>query len=241
MSQKQDEIARLEQLADGYSHEAAHWCKDIVCVATLQLLHNFDLRGRVLLMGIGDGLILEGLAAIPEIQLTTVEGSQQLIDRFAHVKNVEFQHSLFEDYRTETKFAAVIGTHILEHVLDPVAIAQNVKNWIQPGGQIFFTVPNADSLHRRIGVEMGLLSNREELNESDHRLGHRRVYRVETLKSDLEKAGLIVQEVRGYILKVVPNSMMAAMTPEFLRASYRVSLMLAPEYCSSLCAICRPA
>ncbi len=239
MTQASEEMARLDRLADGYIEQAGEWCKDIVCAATMQLLKNFDLSGRVLLMGIGDGLILEALAESPSIKLTVVEGSRQLVERFSKVKNASLVCSLFEDYKPTEKFDAVVGTHVLEHVDNPVAIAAAVRNWIVPGGRIFFTVPNADSLHRRIGVEMKLLGQREELNESDHRLGHRRVYRVETLKADLEKAGLTVQEVRGYILKVLPNAAMAGLSQEFLQASYRVSLALAPEYCSSLCAVCR--
>lgn len=66
-------------------------------------------------------------------------------------------------------------------------------------------VPNGHSIHRLIGVEMGLLQNPCELNERDISLGHRRVYTVDTLREDIVNSGLNIIEEGGVYLKPLSN------------------------------------
>jgi len=229
----------LERSSAFYQGEGGRLNKDIISASTLSMLRRYDLGRRVLLMGIGDGLVLEALASDPRHQVTVVEGSATLVARYSEHRDIACVHSLFEDYRPEDPFDSVIGTHVLEHVADPIAVAVMAAGWARQEGRLFFTVPNADSLHRRIGVEMGLLPARDALHEQDISQGHRRVYRAEILKRDLVHAGLVVQEIRGYILKTMSNQQMAHLSADYLRASLQVSLELPPEYCSSLLAVCR--
>ena len=43
---------------------------------------------------------------------------------------------------------------VLEHVADPRSILRNIMPALVPGGKLIATVPNALSLHRRIGKSM---------------------------------------------------------------------------------------
>ena len=52
---------------------------------------------------------------------------------------------------------------------------------------------------------MGLLSTKEELNETDKRNGHRRVYNIESIKTDFEKSGFRIVQLGGYWLKPLSN------------------------------------
>jgi len=213
---------------------------------TIAALHQMnicpsDFGPRVLMMGLGGGTMCNALQSAENADLTVIEGSKNVIDEYiATGKNKSnIIHTLFEDYSPNELFDTIYGTNVLEHVDNPVAVMQRVKTWCRKGGRGLFVVPNADSLHRRIGFEMGLLTHREQLHEAEILRGHKRIYRVETLRLDLEKAGWYVQEVRGYSLKILSQKQMKDFSREFLDASLRVSLSLAPEYCSNLLAICR--
>ena len=60
-------------------------------------------------------------------------------------------------------------------------------------GSIVVIVPNANSLHRRMGLAMGAISHLKELQEHDHRFGHRRYYDLPALREHVEAAGLQVE------------------------------------------------
>src|SRR5207237_2631784 len=53
-------------------------------------------------------------------RLTVVEGSQELLDAIPPAQNLVKVRSLFESYRPASLFDAVLMSHILEHVADPV-------------------------------------------------------------------------------------------------------------------------
>jgi len=62
-------------------------------------------------------------------------------------------------------------------------------------------VPNANSIHRQIGVKLGLLKHTEELNSLDVTVDHQTVYTKKTLIKDARKAGLKVIKSGGIFLK----------------------------------------
>src|SRR5579864_7784973 len=113
--------------------------------------------------------------------------------------------SLFEELDLEEKFDTVMLTHILEHVEDPVNVLKIGKKFLKKGGVLLVDVPNADSINRLVGVKMGLLKNKFELHAGDIRIGHRRVYILDTLSKDIKKAGLKVVKKGGVFFKPVSN------------------------------------
>src|SRR6201999_2092727 len=110
-------------------------------------------------------------------------------------------NSLFETFRPEGTFDAIIMEHVLEHVEDPVAILRLATPWLAPDGVIVVGVPNADSFHRLAAVKMGLLADVHELNARDHEVGHRRVYDWDGLRADIAAAGLAVAHMDGGVFK----------------------------------------
>jgi len=129
--------------------------------------------------------------------LTVVEGAEELLAQIPERPNLTKVHSLFEDFKPEGQFNTIVMDHILEHVDSPVPLLMKAKEWLMPGGQILIGVPNANSIHRLVAVKMGLLGHARELNARDHGLGHRRVYTHESLRGDLDGAGLHVIEMGG--------------------------------------------
>lgn len=156
----------------------------------------------------------EGTAYLLEAfdRVVAVDGSQQAIDdlkqRFPSDK-LELICSYFEDIKLDEKFDTVVLAHILEHVDNPGEILTVAKKFVKPDGIMIVDVPNGMSLHRQIGVEMGLLKQVTDLNEGDLSIGHKRVYTPETFKKEIEAAGLVIDHFGGIYLKTLSNAQSA--------------------------------
>lgn len=153
-------------------------------------------------------------------EIDLVEGSETQCDILREkFPSVRVTHSLFEDYEPERKYDIILLGHILEHVDNPVQILNRIKKWLKHNGKVFCAVPNSHSLHRQAGVVMGLLDFEGQLNDTDIKHGHRRVYHAETLRSDFVQAGYRVEHMGGYWLKTQSNKQIEQMgNPQMLEA-----------------------
>jgi 2-polyprenyl-3-methyl-5-hydroxy-6-metoxy-1,4-benzoquinol methylase len=196
------------------------------------------LRGPAILeLGCASGVMTRWLAReFPT--LSVVDGSAKYIEEVkATVRSdVQFHHSLFQDFRCHTAFNDVVMTRALEHIPEPVELLERIRNWVAPDGRLHLVVPNALSLHRRLGVYMGMLSAPNAFSERDRLYGHCRVYDPDLLRQHLVEAGWKVELVTGCFLKPLSNAQMMQFTPELLDALFEVGREL-PRYCSELYAV----
>jgi SAM-dependent methyltransferase len=144
---------------------------------------------------------------------------------------------LFEEFDPTDCYDAVVMAWVLEHVADPQAVLARARHWLAPHGTIHLVVPNAESLHRRVGLHMGLLHHLTELNESDRAIGHRRVYTWDRLADDIAAAELRLVTMEGVLLKSLPSTLMESW-PREVRAAFFELAPLAPRLCSEIYAIC---
>lgn len=145
--------------------------------------------------------------------------------------------SLIEEYETEERFDCAIMIGFLEHVIDPVGVLRKCRSLLKPGGRVMIGVPNARSLHRHIGVAMGMLPRCDALTENDDKIGHRRVYSWDTLRTDIVAAGLTVRHMWGGFLKPLSSGQMARQfTPEQIDAFYEVGRQF-PDLCNFILAV----
>lgn len=231
------ESGKLDSSAAAYRDEAGQLDADFLGRYTAQWLERYCQGERAIQMGLGNGVIAQQLA--PRFrEFIVVEGSRELVDAFAPPPNCRVVAALFEDFTPAAPVDRIFGNHVLEHVDDPVAIVRRTRSWLASGGRAIFTVPNAGSLHRRIGVEMGLLKRSNDLNEQDVKLGHRRVYTAAEFRTDIETSGYSVESLTGYLLKIGSNRQMKGWQRDFFDAAYRVSLTLPAELCANLAVVC---
>lgn len=172
--------------------------------------------------------------------ITCIDGSENII---VSIKKVEpsfnYHVSLFENFDTDDIFDTILINHVLEHVKAPIEILKKYKNYLTNNGKIIITVPNANSLHRLIGVEMNLLNNVTDLNEGDARIGHRRVYTLENLKADIQKSGMGIEKIGGIYLKPLSNCQMTIFNDEIIDALYIVGMIEDfQKYCAEIYAVC---
>ncbi len=193
----------------------------------------------VLEMGIGFGLVTAALSKKFK-RVVAVEGSKKVLQRVSkelgQTDNVTLVHSLFEEYSPDSLFDAIVMFNTLEHLVDPVAILLRARGWLAPQGKIHILVPNAYSFHRRLGRAMGLIENETDITETDRKWGHHRVYTFDTLRRDIEAAGLVVDLVKGMLIKPLSTQQMAGWSPEILSGLYRLGMEL-PELCSEIYAL----
>lgn len=196
------------------------------------------LRGpRVLELGCGDGVWTEALVrALGHV--TVVDGSRELVDKLAaRLGSAVTAHcALFEQLALAERFDEVVCAHVLEHVEDAVEVLGIAHRHLRPGGHGLFVVPNAESLHRKVGVAMGILGDPTDLSDSDRFIGHRRVYRIEALAADMRAAGFEVVDWGGVFLKPLSNAQMEGWSPELLAAFDRVGVEM-PRACVQIWAL----
>lgn len=162
--------------------------------------------------GMGTSVLLDHFETVVAVD-ADLQALQRLKARFP--TNALICHACeFEDMDLDRQFDTVVAAHVLEHVEDPQVFLSKVKKYLNSSSVLIIDVPNGDSLHRHIGVEMGLLGQITDLNETDLTIGHRRVYVPDTFKTEIARAGLQILEFGGIFLKVLSNSQTEALFSE---------------------------
>ena len=207
-------IEELDQVARTYSDSIIKGWEKMYAkkrAYALEQLCKHAIPGHALEMGCADGETTRVLAPRFE-QLTVVDGAQSFLQRtrasLSGHTQVHYSLSLFEEFTPSTHFQSIFAMHILEHLDDPVAVLRRARGWLAPGGRVLALVPNARSLHRAVGVRMGLLKRPDDLNAQDLELGHRRVYTPELLRQHAEAAGFKIVHFGGIMVKPLSNRQM---------------------------------
>ncbi len=117
--------------------------------------------GEVLELGCANGLMSKKMLELTT-SLDIVEGSGYYISETKKylgdaVRDVRFFNDLFEDYRPDKKYDTVVLSSILHEVAEPQKLLLKAKEWMKEDSLIYINVPNAQSLHRRVGRILGLL------------------------------------------------------------------------------------
>jgi 2-polyprenyl-3-methyl-5-hydroxy-6-metoxy-1,4-benzoquinol methylase len=230
------ETHRLSEISGFYADEYLDIDRDTV--RFLYTIVKPFFRGmRALEMGVGDGSMTRDLAG-DFSELTVIDGSEELLDKIPSAPNLTKAHALFEDYAPEKKFDTILMMHVLEHVEHPVAVLKRARQWLAPEGIFILGVPNANSIHRRVAVKMGMMKHPGQLNERDIAVGHRRVYTPETFKADIEAAGLKISTTGGAFLKPLSNAQIQkSWTPPMIEGFFELGRDL-PDLAAEIYAVC---
>src|SRR5262245_58616642 len=199
-----------------------------------RVLRPFLKGPAALEMGCGRGETTRMLAEIFP-RLHVVDASRRCIELSSAgaPKTVRFFQSYFEEFEPPCRYDSILLLEVIEHLEDPILTLKRAASWLNPGGAIHILVPNARSLHRRLGVAMGLLPAVDALNDRDRQVGHRRVYTLESLLADVNGAGLQVVRHQGIFLKILSNAQMEKLDPKLIEALFVVGREL-PDFCSDI-------
>jgi 2-polyprenyl-3-methyl-5-hydroxy-6-metoxy-1,4-benzoquinol methylase len=231
-----DDRERLIAAADWYLNDQLNFDRELIRFR-YRTLRPY-LRGpRGLELGSAEGQMTR-LIAHDFDQLTVVDSVQQLLDAIPALTNVTKVRSLIEAFTPPGVFETVIIDHVLEHVADPQSILGRVQRWLAPNGRLIVGVPNARSIHRLIGVKMGLLGDPTELNERDLAVGHRRVYTPESFEKELREARLHIVHIGGVFLKPLSNQQIQDTWGDALKEAFYQLGAEFPRHAAELFAVC---
>jgi 2-polyprenyl-3-methyl-5-hydroxy-6-metoxy-1,4-benzoquinol methylase len=235
-----DEMARLTSVAERYDPSDPTKEFDY----HLKRLHRLVMRpwllgDRALEMGCATGELTSLLLPMCR-RYEVVDGAESNVEAVRkRFDSVIAHHALFEEFAPEGVYSDIILNNALEHVVDPPAILRLAHSWLAPGGRVHITVPNADSLHRLVGVQMGMLETRTSLSESDVRIGHRRVYTIDTLRRDISTGGFDIMHWQGIFLKVLANAQMLEWSTDLILAMHEVGQNF-PASCAEIYVVAEP-
>lgn len=171
-----------------------------------RIIDRFKHADSLLELGLGHGYTAKIFNKACDSHVV-VDGSSVVIDQFReNTPNFqgEIVEAYFEDYIPKESFDIVVMGFILEHVDDPDLILEHYRSFLKPGGKLYVAVPNAKSMNRRIGLEMGLIDDIYGLNANDLALGHQRQYCRDTLTAAVNRAGYRITHEEGIYLKPLP-------------------------------------
>lgn len=196
-------------------------------------------------LGCSDGYFTEMLSSIVK-NLEVIDGSINFIEqaRKRDLPNVNYVHTLFEEYASEKKYDYIFASYIMEHVMEPQLILEMVKRVIKPDGILYIVVPNARALSRQLAMHMGLYEDLKQLTENDLKFGHRRVYDRVNLNRDIEKADFYNIAQGGIMLKILADFQMDELIKTKILEEPQLNGLFKlgfeyPDLCGSLYSICK--
>ena len=229
----------LDNSAKWYDNEKNRFSQRFRGESTFKLILPYILKSeRILHLGLGNGLMVKRIDEFAKKQIV-IEGSEKLIDGFKDkLLNTEIIHGYFESFDCDETFDLILATHVLEHVDDPILLLTYLSSFLNENGKLLIIVPNAQSLHRRIGVELGIIKTIYELHNGDKEMGHQRIYDIDKLRNDVLETGYKIIREQGYLLKMRSLEQIMNWNDDFINANYDVSLNCSIDICVNLMLIC---
>jgi SAM-dependent methyltransferase len=202
-----------------------------------RIITRFKHVSSLLELGLGHGFTAKLFSKACD-RYVVIDGSSVVIERFRRSEPDfagEIIETYFEDYTPCQKFDVIVMGFVLEHVDDPDYILSRYREYIAPGGKLYVAVPNAKSMNRRLGLELGVIDDIYSLNANDLSLGHQRQYCRDTLKEAVMRAGYRVVYEEGIYLKPLPLGVLKTLDDfeDNLQAMLRVGIAF-PELCVGL-------
>jgi trans-aconitate methyltransferase len=203
-------------------------------------INNYFCGENVLELGT-DGSSTSSILVRWSKKLTIVDINDKFtpqVQKDKKLKDANFVLCDWADYKPNEKFSDIFLTDSLEHVKEPVKLLKLIKNWLREDGRLHVVVPNALSIHRLVGVEMGFLNSPYELNDNDISSNHIKVYDHNILKQEIKEAGLNIIVCEGVQFKPNTDVQLANLDEKFSKALNNLSYMF-NEYCAEIYACCR--
>jgi 2-polyprenyl-3-methyl-5-hydroxy-6-metoxy-1,4-benzoquinol methylase len=229
--------------AEATSHYLTDEVDPLFLAAARDALLPYVRGPRVLNVGVGYGVWCAGLAPLAEAGRAEIVGVDRDGALVGHMRrrfpSIDYRVTRAEDLLDRDGFDTIVASHLLEHVDDPVALLRRWREMLRPGGAVLVVVPNAQSVHRQLGVHMGLLGATTDLNDGDRLLGHQRVYTRSALEADIAAAGLTVERLFGVTFKPFSNAQLAAMPRAYVDACLAMRAEQVGELGMQLAAVLR--
>lgn len=129
---------------------------------------------RVLEIGCGDGSVFKDT----QMNCDGYDVSQEAILACRKVKNYRKISDRLADFRVDD-YDCICLLGVMEHMGDDEI--SKVLNYIKGAKGVYVTVPNAESFHRKLGLELKYIRTLTDLSPADLAIGHKRYYTINSL------------------------------------------------------------
>jgi hypothetical protein len=170
------------------------------------LLPHLQEDSKVLDIGGGDGSCWDSIDYRYTVDL--LDFDKDLADKSTYYRNIFISNIDDDDIDSRcSKYDVVCLMGVLEHIEDPVALLQSAGKC---ASTIFITVPNAESFHRHLGVQLGYIDDIHDLDSQDIEIGHKRVYDKNMIYKNIvdSKIKFIIKDFGTSSFKVGTSSFM---------------------------------
>ena len=221
-----DVDARLARIAGYQDAYLADYGFEAVMVAARrrQVGAVIDRYRPAVVVEVGCGVSPAGakpeIAALPFTRWVAVEPAAAFAAaaraRAAGEPRLRVVEAFAEDAVDEVRCAAggpadlVVCSSLLHELAEPGPVAAACAALAGPTGLVYFDVPNAWSLHRRLARAMGLIAREAQPSARNTALAQASVLDLESLARLAGAAGLDVVESGGYFLKPFTHDQMDA-------------------------------
>lgn len=132
------------------------------------------------------------------------QNAQKQINNISDNKKIRLIHKMLEDsvqdLRGET-FDFILLSSLLHEIKDVRAFLRNLYELADPNTVVHINVPNAQSFHRLLAVEMGLIKNEYEKSASNIQFQQATVFDLPSLKALLHENKFKVIDEGSYAFK----------------------------------------
>ena len=174
------------------------------------LLPHLQENMKILDIGGGDGSCWDTVECRYTVDL--LDFDKTLADKSSYYRNIFIGDIDNDDIGCRcSKYDAVCLMGVLEHVEDPVSLLQSAGRC---ASTIFITVPNAESFHRYLGVDLGFIDDIHDLDTQDIKIGHKRVYDKHMLYRDILSSKI------PFMIKDLGTSSFKFGTSSFMESSF---------------------
>tara|TARA_B100000242_G_scaffold71270_1_gene45159 strand:+ start:32243 stop:33001 length:759 start_codon:yes stop_codon:yes gene_type:complete len=144
-----------------------------------------------------------------------IEPNQDFIDinkSKCTYSDIKFYNNFFEDVNIEmlkiTSSTCIICDGLLHEVPDLEIFMNQLKLACDFGAKCHLSVPNSNSLHRIIGKEMNMINELTDLSERNKVLQQHAVFSMNSLKDEINKYGLFIEDEGGFFIKPFTHNQM---------------------------------
>lgn len=130
---------------------------------------------------------------------TIVEPNDEFIN--FHSDNIEVISEYFESVKFERKFDFIICSGVLQLINNLNIFFTRLLDVCDEHTIVYLSTSNADSLHRLLGREMGILESRYSQSLSDRMYDHHHTFTMESLSRILKVSGFTALSMSTYLLK----------------------------------------
>lgn len=159
--------------------------------------------GRMLDLGCGDGIVLH-LAQRDGWEVHGVELYPEQVALVRKTLGLDVETSDIESYQgTPASWDAVVLTHVLEHLPDPVAALRKIRDLLKPDGIGVLEFPNIDALDARVRRLLARWHLHRRRYRPDYAPGHVQEFCRRSFALAAERAGLRLEHWETYALNPV--------------------------------------